>query len=1553
MAFLGGVLESIKEDESVTKYDKNVAEPKLDSVLNSLEVSIGKGSGALVTQVEKVSGWLGRYESEVKEKCEEFKKPIVIMRLDIKKNLSDHKFEELKQMSLSDQHARWKKRGELYFENAKQAQSALENFDAALSGKLRMNVSLLLQATESFKRNAEDEDLKIVFGLASQQMTALTSQVEGLVNAKRNELQGYLTTQMGHLHRRLEIFKSKQFAELFNSVNYDLQEALNVANGVINNFENSYDTKIVSKVGELVVSAPQFSTKFGATKTALENTIENLRQDIARVRLLTAGDNDIDSPYGGKVDARFLKAIGTQSEPFKTITDHLSAIDKQIMQHVKAVMDKIGEKWVNSGAYPIPLQAFFRNVHSDLTSLVNVVKTPRTVAELTGLQGKLTTILGDGAKNISDIRFTNATSFQTLVQKFANPSGVTKELTSDLQKLLAEVGTVAKTVSQHSHQVVTTVMEKIRQRVEGEITDVANAIEEKVKRIQGGIKGVKDGDEKYGLAEAEKNARGLTMLVNEFKSRIDDQLKILLTSVGSKDNTKKNNTDSVFAELNDLKDKINDLGKTVNTVKDKIQAARMALRLCIQHVEMLMTEMSQKTNQFMNQLRRRIDLEITNAFTIIKNKAKEMYSARKENELRALEDIVNKQFDDITKTIEQDKTLGIKGFFDRLQKTFITPLNTLASPVPPPKAPKPFEDWSSQLNTYFNALSQSTSQHGDIISVASQVRPLRDALNSLFQQMTTCRHFHDEVSKKRERFAETLDKLSLDGMNDAQRRLLAPLKKGFHLFVNQLRKAYVSSYSGKTINWSDEKNLDKTNCAQILVTILSILNHDLRELHKRCHKTNGDCRENKISLISKSGVYNPLGAFFQDSGYRVSKLEESYEGELRCHEQMRGGHISRDLFEKITLTADTNKHFPKCKPDEAKTQIKSTSQFNIFHILDCLTSHVSEYYQSCHLGLPKSKKYPCSVRDICVWLSGLPHTAVYKTVDGHCKKMLYEQDKSTGIFYNQDDKVMERSLQHLNGNITKTCNLSHRLLVSIQGHGCGYDHAAYPYACCFENNHGQFYYPGDPSSLLGMLKDMCTRLLRAVRFLYQQCRYTASDGNGWRECQYGYRVGSYQWDCDKSSTKPKSQAKCQPNSEPNDQPNCLPKSPLQAHLMDGLPGFMPHKFTAVGCQPSCTTCPKGSLVGQCITPMGFADLATAGSITGRGEDLIDVLSDLCKNSASVLCDLVHALQCILPSPPKGLAEMLSYYCNIMQKSYGSVYGHDTEYKGKIDEAIHLSFPFKNDMWLHNKYSASKLTHALNTLYCSTNEHPDKLSDETHRGLHTVSPNPRPEKSNQCSTANSTCAPYLKALCHDAHHTYPAKHANMYLSWLCRLAWTFWDLLDQLLKAFNNISCQTYGCLCKCGFGKHGVTEEETSQPPNVPKPSCHCTSIVQCKGPMSVFYQYGFTFGMPKELMGFENKKTCDNFVKQLTRVLTKGYFKELFDEIDDFIWAIRTPFSYLLLALWSLSLLYLAHIAVVRLDVLRIRSHLRSPSSHRIAAQSLLAAARVKALANVKYFSP
>ncbi|CDR71475.1 hypothetical protein, conserved, partial [Babesia bigemina] len=210
-----------------------------------------------------------------------------------------------------------------------------------------------------------------------------------------------------------------------------------------------------------------------------------------------------------------------------------------------------------------------------------------------------------------------------------------------------------------------------------------------------------------------------------------------------------------------------------------------------------------------------------------------------------------------------------------------------------------------------------------------------------------------------------------------------------------------------------------------------------------------------------------------------------------------------------------------------------------------------------------------------------------------------------------------------------------------------------------------------------------------------------------------------------------------------------------------------------------------------------------------------------------------------------------------------------------------------------------------------------------------------------------CAPYLSSLYADCYKYIANKNAKLYFYWAVYLPWDFWTLLNNLYTAFCSIACQDWGCnSCmradKCKKGKHG---DEKSR--------CQCESIVTCNGVSPTLYQYGFIFNNAVELNRSKYQKTCNDFCKILSKVLKSDYFAKLFNACDEFLWIIRQPFIWLNVALWLLSLLYLIHIMVIRLDLLHIKSHLHSPSSHRIAAQSLLAAGRVNKLNRVFYLQP
>ncbi|CDR71931.1 hypothetical protein, conserved, partial [Babesia bigemina] len=508
------------------------------------------------------------------------------------------------------------------------------------------------------------------------------------------------------------------------------------------------------------------------------------------------------------------------------------------------------------------------------------------------------------------------------------------------------------------------------------------------------------------------------------------------------------------------------------------------------------------------------------------------------------------------------------------------------------------------------------------------------------------------------------------------------------------------------------------------------------------------------------------------------------------------------------------------------------------------------------------------------------------------------------------------------------CTNSHELLTTILGTG---DEQT-TYTCDYSNNSLGLYYPQKGDDCLHTILDILRRLFPVLSFLHSQCSFGASD-MGWADCRYGKDIPTTKSHCSKES---KNKAKCQAECQPNYQPNCQPTSPLMCYLGDSLLGCLPHQVGSIGCGYKCATCPSGKPGMPCLTPLGFRSFS--GS-TKTGSDLCEVVSKFFgRHVASCLFSLVS-------KPPSTLPEHFGFALSLVKK--WDDHGKHLIRTG-IDNAI-------TDRSIALYDDASQLTNALSNAYGSS-------QSGNHATKHTTRPVDGSEnevkKGDLCSLAMSTacsgqlCAPYLYALCTDQYSYLASKQCKTYLSWAVYLPWTFWNYLNSLYNAFKDIYCQDWGCrTClradTCRRGQHGLVNDKTKAP------NCNCGSIVECKGAMPTLYKYGFTFGAPAALNGQGGKKTCTNFMQQLNNVLQSTYFQTLFEKCDDFLWQIRQPFTWTVVALWLLSVLYLIHIMVIRLDLLHIKSHLHSPSSHKIAAQSLLAAGRVKKLGRVFYLQP
>ncbi|CDR71429.1 hypothetical protein, conserved, partial [Babesia bigemina] len=484
----------------------------------------------------------------------------------------------------------------------------------------------------------------------------------------------------------------------------------------------------------------------------------------------------------------------------------------------------------------------------------------------------------------------------------------------------------------------------------------------------------------------------------------------------------------------------------------------------------------------------------------------------------------------------------------------------------------------------------------------------------------------------------------------------------------------------------------------------------------------------------------------------------------------------------------------------------------------------------------------------------------------------------------------------------------------------------------------RFTYPASGEDCLHTFLDILRRLWYVLRYLEGQCGHPSSI-YGWRDCQYGKAVDHSNWQCEDHPRKqPKCQANCQPTCkaacQPNTQANCQPASPLMSYFNDCLPGHLPHRLESIGCKSECKTCSPKSKGMPCLTPLGFR--AFSGS-TKTGKVLCKILDEFL-NSDDVSC-----LFALAQSPPATLAEHFGFTLSLVKGWYA---GLTSTYNNGFQSVFATSID-KQSISLYKE--TSTLTDALRDAYGSSqsshetkkhNEQPAKAEEEIIRGdLSSLS------MTVECPGQH--CGPYLSPLCSDTYRHLLRKNSDTYLSWSVYLPWTFWDLLNSLYNSLCAISCQDWGCkTCMqgdaCRRGKHGDSQS-----------ACKCPSLVACRGVSPTLYSYGFRFGVPWLLGDKTTKKTCFDIQKQLQNVLQSQHFEELFKQCDEFIFTIREPFIWLNVALWLLSFLYLLHIMVIRLDLLHIKSHLHSPSSHRIAAQSLLAAARVNKLNRVFYLQP
>ncbi|GBE60008.1 hypothetical protein, conserved [Babesia ovata] len=949
-----------------------------------------------------------------------------------------------------------------------------------------------------------------------------------------------------------------------------------------------------------------------------------------------------------------------------------------------------------------------------------------------------------------------------------------------------------------------------------------------------------------------------------------------------------------------------------------------------------------------------VDKEIKAAEETLIREARRQYVSNIKELLKAFAQKVEEELSPLLPLIDEDLQIGYKGFMKQVEGEKSVNINRLKDVKSGglQALSSAFAYFFGSVNEHLREEIERVKKHGDDEKnpslpkseepYAAEWDAVHSDVNALLNYLCETQTFDHRLQALLRSLTDALSHLKPESFAKPSSPVLDGLVEGLTSFADEFTCAYVSAYSGaqftadllkheilsETVRSQGTKSVTVRNvssltpygamCAKVFLTTLPTLCDAFTRLAEQCGK-GGKWRDLNINASSK------LGTFLHRCGYKVSTSPTQQDGELR--DECNGRDVYVLVSQNIKETHD-NAHLQKC--------LSLQHACNLLQLLKCLCNHLQQYYRTCHLKVHPSPRPPCSIYEMLQWCCGLTYNPVYLGLNSEALPSLFEAPDEPGAG-DSDVPLMNLSSLALKAHpqkitpaslsdaLTEVCHRSHSVLTMLLGFG----HAGGIYAVDFNTNPQGLLYPGDVEALLCLLFDIIKRLHHQLHFLYRRCLYNARHG-GWLDCWYGRGVGGSAWRC--NTMQCANQICDQQCNQRHDQicnrkcdqhPKCGVKSPLQSFLEDGLVGFLPHTLSSSNGKLNCAV--KGHTNVPCKTPMGFADITTVASHRKTGRHIRDVLAEFCGKVESPLTKLCAQLSCLLPSAPKTLGDMFAFYFNLIKGCKSS----SALWKDGFNQAV-IKANFKD------RTTELDIIPMLGSEKHSSGKHADGV-------LHSI------VGCNQMSNAANTCGPYMKPLCSDTCTMFTKKHADKYLTTVVYLTESFYDLLKQLYETCNS-NCGTTQTRCYVKSCANGCAKAQPNVKPNDTIHDAACSSIVSCKTTLPTLYSNGFVFGDAAALNTIGTKRTCADFCRTLERICHgKSVLADMvINKIPAFLWKIRYKFFYTLLTLWSLSLLYLLHIAVVRLDVLRIRSHLRSPASHRIAAQSLLAAARVRALANV-----
>ncbi|GBE62780.1 Extracellular matrix-binding ebh, putative [Babesia ovata] len=939
--------------------------------------------------------------------------------------------------------------------------------------------------------------------------------------------------------------------------------------------------------------------------------------------------------------------------------------------------------------------------------------------------------------------------------------------------------------------------------------------------------------------------------------------------------------------------KENNIDKDLEKIKSQIDTLRTGdLQAAIEACDQFLTNADYIEKDTVKELEKFVDYEVEDAIAELSKQARRDYVESAKDALKHFAAKASGELETLPGEINRDLFVGFKGFMKQMEGERSENINRLRN-----VQSRMLRALSSAFHAFYSPLNEYVSseirrEHREREGEKNPLLPksqddytdelngVYSALSALLTHITGAQRYGHEVRGLLDALDKALAGLRPECFARPSTAVIDGVTDGLSAFAAELRNAYISAYSGAALT-GDLVSSEAVTAAEASGGRKAV-------------------SERSVTVLTPYGenlckVLLSIVPILDSSLTRLRMECKSLAGQ-RLNSSTDLGRLIAEMGYRVPGDGEQDGELDSHVTGKRITMLLVGNFERVFNsdkhtknalgiLLECL----NDYYKACHYAAYSSTRSPCNVYEMLVWLTGLPYNCVYDKLR-KCIKLCYDEQTENSLYA---ATFPADALVKAVGRLTADCP-------SILTRVLGYGSALTTYACDFYSNSMRLYYPQDGEECLHQLLHLLRCLLPPLRFLLSQCSLPAHHG-GWSECKYGKGVPPYTWQCAPPVTV-----------LPTPHPECSDKSPLMSYLNDCLPGHLPHQVANIGCEPVCQTCPRGPNGTPCLTPLGFRGFS--GSIK-TGKQLCKALAKWFGNKH------LPSLLSLEPRPPLTLAEHFGFATSLVTDWHdGSIVP-----KNGLQKALEASAA---DLSLRLCKQPGDLTAALTAAYGSDSA---KHGGCKHPHLMHLA------ASDVCTRHQAS--PFLTALCRDAYHCLPHRHADLYLSWAVYLPWQLWEYLELLYNALKEISCRDWGCdAClhegPCDRGSHGVLR------PEPPGHGCRCPSIVSCRGVMPTLYQYGLTF-MDASVLISQNT-TCFTFRTQLGKVLHSKHFRDLFDKCDQFLWKIRTPFFFTLVVLWSVTFLLFAHTLLYRLDVLRIRSHLLTTrASHLIDVKALLSTGR------------